>query len=153
LLRCRGQALNKLLLTAFAGFVLSTASCGGKVAISITIPAVSSPEIALVRFAPASALLNEGNGLVTSSAAIDFFAPDADLSSLTVSVVDSRGSLVSRTVTPLVAFSGFARGTLAFSVDFNTGLIESYTVTAFVTDRLGHVSNPVFATFRVSDSP
>jgi hypothetical protein len=102
-----------------------------------------------VRFFPTSALFNEGSGIVTSSAAIDSFDPDADVSSLTVSVVDSHGFLASQTVMSLPGFTGFSRGTISFALEFNTGIIESYTFTAFVTDRSGRMSNPVFGTFRV----
>jgi hypothetical protein len=145
--------MRRILLTVFAGFTLLTGSCGGEVAIFINIPASTSPDITLVSFAPTSALLNEGNGIVTSSVAIDFFDPDADVSSLTVSVVDSHGFLVSRTVTPLPGVTGFFRGTIPFTLDFNTRILDSYTFTAFVTDRSGQVSNPVFGTFLVSASP
>lgn len=141
--------MRRMLLTVIAGLILLIGSCGGEVAISINIPAASSPDITLVRFAPTSALLNDGSGIVTSSVSIDFFDPDADVSSLTVSVVDSHGFLVSQIVTPFPGFTGFSRGTIPFALDFNTRIIESYTFTAFVTDRLGHMSNPVFGTFRV----
>jgi len=141
--------MSRILLTVFAGFVLLTGSCGGEVAIFINIPAASSPDITLVRFVPTSALLNEGSGSVTSSVAIDFFDNDADVSSLTVSVVDSHGFLVSRTETSFPGLTGISRGTIPFALDFNTSIIESYTFTAFVTDRFGNMSNPVFGTFRV----
>jgi hypothetical protein len=50
---------------------------------------------------------------------------------------------------PLPGLTGFTRGTIPFSLSFNTGILDSYTFTAFVTDRSGHMSNPVFGTFRV----
>ncbi len=141
--------MNRLLLAVLAGLALLVASCGGEVFVAINVPVVRPPSISLIDFSPTSASVGQGQGTVTSNVTIDFSAPDAAVSFLTVSVVDSRGVLISRTVTSLSAFAGFTNGTISFSIDFSTLIVETYTFTAFVTDSLGNVSNPVFGTFRV----
>ncbi|MBP1753020.1 MAG: hypothetical protein H6Q57_1856 [Geobacteraceae bacterium] len=136
--------MNKIAMLMLAGFSMLCSSCGGEVAIVINIPGIS-----LIYYSPDSAVPGQGAGAATSAVTLDFYAPDADISTLTVSVVDSRGFPVTKTVMPLSGYSGAESGTIAFSIDFSTAVIETYTFSVFITDNRGYVSNTVFGTFRV----
>jgi hypothetical protein len=123
-----------------ASMMLLTAGCGSEV--TVVIPLVQSPEITAARFSQ-----DVANRFVDGS--IDFYAPDSDLDTITVSVTDSRGFGITRIVTDLTAYRGQVRGTISITVDYLTYLPDTYTITAYLTDRNGLQSNAVYHTFRV----
>lgn len=132
--------MKRMLLLMMSVMMLVTAGCGSEV--TVTIPLIQAPEITAARFSQ-----DVVNRFVDGS--IDFFAPDTDLDTVTITVTDSRGFGVTRTVTDLLAFRGQVRGTITLSVDYLTYLPDTYTISVFLTDRIGLNSNPVFYTFVV----
>jgi hypothetical protein len=80
---------------------------------------------------------------------VDFYAPDANLDVMTISVMDSRGYLRSRVVRDLAAFGGVISGRLPFSFGYAAYPPDIYTFTIFVSDWAGHSSNPVYGSFTV----
>lgn len=132
--------MKRIMLLILASMVLLTAGCGSEV--TVVIPVAQSPEITAARFSQ-----DVFRSFVDGS--IDFFAPDTDLDTITTTVTDSRGFNVTRTVTDLIAFRGQVRGTIALTVNYQTYQQDTYTITVFLTDRIGLSSNPVFYTFVV----
>ena len=128
--------------------IVLTAGCGGEVTLvastgsgTIVVTTTSGPTISLAQFRQDTA-----SRIVFGS--IDFYAPGADAATMTTTVTDSRGVVVSRSVDSLAAFDGSIRGTIPFSIDYVTFLPDTYTFTIFLTTRAGTLSNPVFGSFR-----
>ena len=141
--------MKKLFLLIMSGLALMLAGCGD---VTVYAPIVidTPPSITVLsQDLPDFALFGQGMGIATAHASVDFFDPDGDVSAISISVVNSRGIEVSRTVTSLPDYIGLTRGNISFSIDFNTLLIENYSFTVYLTDRRGNVSNPVFGSYRV----
>ena len=132
--------MKRIMLIILASLMLITAGCGSEV--SVVIPLINPPSITASQFSQDTV-----HRFVDVS--IDFFAPDSDLDTMTISVTDSRGFGVVRTVTDLIAFRGQSRGTITFSIDYLTYPPDTYTIAIHLTDRAGLISNPVFISFRV----
>lgn len=81
---------------------------------------------------------------------VDFSAPEADLDSMTVTVVDSiSGVVVSQFVLPLPQFSGLSAGTIPFVIDASQLPSGPYSFSVQVIDVRGLLSNPLFGSFTV----
>lgn len=132
--------MKRFMLLILVAMTLLTAGCGSEV--TVVIPLVQAPEITAARFSQ-----DVVNRFVDGS--VDFYAPDSDLDTITISVTDSRGFGVTRTVTDLAAFRGSVRGTIDFTIDYLTYLPDTYTISVHLTDLNGLISNPVFFSFRV----
>ncbi len=82
---------------------------------------------------------------------VDFSAPEADLDSMTVTVVDSISNVVvSQFVLPLPQFSGLSAGTIPFSIDASQLPSGPYSFSVQVIDVRGLLSNPLFGSFTVT---
>ena len=128
---------------------LVSAGCGGEVTIVastgngvIVVTTETNPSITLTQ-------LRKDAAARVVFGSIDFHTPLSDLNTMTVSVTDSIGAVISRTVSDLAAFRGLINGTIPFSIDYATYLPGSYTFTIFVTNMAGYLSNPVFGSFSV----
>jgi hypothetical protein len=137
-------AMTTLMLVMLLG-----AGCGGEVTFvastgngTIVVTTASVPTITLAQYRQDTA-----SRIVFGS--IDFYTPGADAGTMTITVTDSRGVVVSRSVDGLAAFDGLLRGTIPFSIDYVTFPPDTYTFTIFLTSRAGSLSNPVFGSFRV----
>jgi hypothetical protein len=108
---------------------------------TIVVTTVSAPSISLAQF-------SQDTSTRTVSGSIDFHTSGSYLGTRTITVTDSSGGVIYRTVDDLAAFSGFTSGSIPFSINYASFLPDTYTFTIFVTDRAGNLSNPVFGSFR-----
>jgi hypothetical protein len=81
---------------------------------------------------------------------VDFYAPDADIDTITVAVFDSRNRVISRTTTKR-NLQGLIRGRIFFSIDYATYPADpyAYSFRIYLTDFNGFSSNQVEDIFRV----
>lgn len=132
--------MKRMFLLITVVLALFVAGCGSQV--TVVLPLIQSPEITAARFSQ-----DVVNRFVDG--AIDYYAPDSDLDTVTILVTDDRGFTITRSVTDLAAFRGVVQGTITLSVDYLTYLPGTYTITVYLTDRAGLFSNSVYHTFRV----
>lgn len=137
--------MKKMLLGMMALMMLVLSGCGdGSVAVVVPIgPVISPPSITSYQFTkdPAAEFID---GSVT------FYAPDADIDTMTVVVIDPRGYEISRSTT-LIYLAGTTMGTIPFSIDYETYPSETYayTFSVYLTDLNGYTSNQAVDTFYV----
>ncbi len=82
---------------------------------------------------------------------VDFSAPEVDLDSMSVTVVDSiTGVVVSQFVIPLPQYSGFSVGTIPFYIDASLLPSGPYSFSVQVIDVNGFLSNPLYGSFTVT---
>lgn len=136
--------MKRLMLIVLASLMLTATGCGSSVSVGVTIPIdlIESPSITSSRF---SQDLN--NQFIDGT--VDFYAPDADIDTITIAVVDSNGFLIERQVTPVIGYGGVVTGTISFTIDYITYPSGIYTFTVYLTDSDGFISNSIFGTFRV----
>jgi hypothetical protein len=141
--------MKQIMLTILLLTSLVTAGCGGEVTIVastgngvIVVTTETNPSITLAQFRKDTAAR-----VVFGS--IDFHTPLSDINTMTISVTDSNGAVISRSVYDLAAFRGLNNGTIPFSIDYATYLPGTYTFAIFVTTMAGTLSNPVFGLFGV----
>ncbi len=141
--------MRPVALTLLALMMLVTAGCGAEVVVvastgnaTIVVTTVSAPSIALAQFF-------QDTTTRTVLGSIDFTTSGSDLGTRTITVTDSAGAVVYRTVDDLAAYSGLISGSIPFSINYASFLPDTYAVTIFVTNRAGDLSNPVYGSFRV----
>ncbi len=135
--------MKKLLAGLLVMTMLLLSGCGDA-SISVVIPigtVISAPSITSYQFTK-----NTVSEFVNGS--VDFYAPDFDISLISVTVFNSRGAEVARQRTT-VNLPGVVRGSIPFSIDYIIYPIDTYTFSIFLTDFNGNVSNQVVDTFRV----
>jgi len=141
--------MRPVALTLLILMMLVTAGCGAEVVVvastgnaTIVVTTVSAPSIALAQFF-------QDTTTRTVLGSIDFTTSGSDLGTRTITVTDSAGAVVYRTVEDLAAYSGLISGSIPFSINYASFLPDTYAVTIFVTNRAGDLSNPVYGSFRV----
>lgn len=136
--------MKRLILVTMSLLVLLVAGCGSEISVVIPIPIriFTGPSITHSQYSQDTV-----NKFVDGS--VDFYAPDSDIETITISVVDSGGALVERTVTSLAGLTGMTTGTISFSIDYLGYRPDSYTFTIYLTDRAGYFSNAVYGSFTV----
>lgn len=136
--------MKRTIMLAISIMVLALAGCGSEVSvvIPIPIPIVITPLITSSQYTQDTV-----NYFVDGS--VDFYAPDTDLDTITISIVDSGGFVVDRKVKPLVGLTGRTSGTISFSIDYLAYRPDTYTFSVYLTDRAGYFSNAIYGTFRV----
>lgn len=138
--------MKRLILVTMSLLVLLVAGCGSEVSVVIPIPVpiriFTGPSITHSQYSQDTV-----NKFVDGS--VDFYAPDSDIDTITISVVDSGGVLVERIVTSLAGLTGMTTGTISFSIDYLGYRPDSYTFTIYLTDRAGYFSNAVYGSFTV----
>lgn len=133
-----------------AMMMLVMSGCGdGSVAVVVPLepviiePVISPPSITAYRFTkdPLTEFID---------GSVDFQAPDSDIDTMTVVVIDPRGFEISRTIT-LISLGGVAQGTIPFSIDYATfpSSAFAYTFSIYLTDFNGNTSNQAVDTFLV----
>ena len=82
---------------------------------------------------------------------IDFYAPDSDIYTMTVSVFDSGGYPAKPSITTSVNQPGVTQGTIPFRIDYFPlpSAAGAYTFSIYVTDFNGNTSNLAVGTFWV----
>lgn len=136
--------MKRLLLVMMLLPMLLVAGCGSEISvvIPIPIPITISPSITYNQYTQDTV-----NSYVDG--AVDFYAPDHDLDTITITVFDSRGVLVTNTVSSLGAYAGQSTGTISYSIDYLNYRPDNYTFSIYVTDRWGYISNSVYGSFWV----
>ena len=134
--------MKRLILVAMSLIMFLISGCGSEITVVWPIFQYDPPTISNFHYSQ-----DRVNSYVDGT--VDFYAPDHDLDSITISVRDSRGIEVERTVTSLGAYSGQAAGTISFSIDYFNYQPDTYYLTIYVTDYWGYMSNPVYDSFSV----
>lgn len=130
--------MKRLILVTMMFSMLSIAGCGSElVYVEQSPPSISTHK-------QAQDLVNY---YVTGS--IDFYAPDNDVDTVEIIVVNSRGNEVDHTLTSLGSFAGRSSGTISFTIDYYNYGPDYYSYTVSLTDKAGWMSNPVYGSFRV----
>jgi len=134
--------MKRALLGLLAVMMLVMSACGDAT-IAVVVPLVEPPSITL------SDIYIDGGREVVGGI-VNFFAPDSDIDTMTVAVFDSRGELISRTTT-LIDLPGVIQGTIPFSIGYGNRdfLIDTLTLSVYLTDFNGFTSNVVVSTFLV----
>jgi hypothetical protein len=137
--------MKRGLLGLMAMMMLVMSGCGdASVAVVIPIgPVIQPPSITAHQFTKDSV-----NEFIDGS--VSFFAPDSDIDTMTVVVLDPRGYEISRSQT-LINLPGAVQGTIPFSIDYATYPSEAYayTFSIYLTDFNGNTSNLAVDTFFV----
>lgn len=133
--------MKRLILVTMSVLMFSIAGCGGDISVFIPIPIIISPSITHNQYTQ-----DMVNSFVDGT--VDFYAPDHDLDTITITVFDSKGVLVANTVSSLGAYAGQSTGTISYSIDYLNYRPENYTFSIYVTDRWGYLSNSVYGSFR-----
>lgn len=134
--------MKRLILVAMSVIVFLISGCGSEITVVWPIFQYDPPTISDFIYSQDTV-----NSYVDGTVA--FYAPDHDLDSITISVMDSGGVEVKRIVTSLGAYSGQSAGTIPFSIDYFDYQPDSYYFTIYVTDYWGYMSNPVYGSFSV----
>lgn len=134
--------MKRLILVAMVLLMTMIAGCGSEVSIVLPLYYDSLPEITTCHYTQ-----DVVNSYVDGT--VEFYAPDSDLGSITITVVNSRGTEIEHTITSLGAFAGRSSGTIPFTIDYIHYRPDDYTFTIYLTDRAGYMSNPVYGSFRV----
>lgn len=138
--------MKRLILIIISIMMLVTAGCGSEVSVVVPIPIpifiVTPPSITAYQFTQDSV-----NYFVNGS--VDYYAPDFDLDTITISATNSFGVVTERTVTSLVGVNGRTTGTITFSIDYLKYRPDVYTFTVYLTDKAGYMSNPIYEAFRL----
>jgi len=132
--------MKKLLLGMLAMMMLVMSGCGDDDVV-VVVPVADPPTITFLEFSK-----NPATELVIGS--IDFIAPDSDIDTMTVTVIDSRGLEVARSTT-LINLPNVVTGTIPFTIDYFNLLNDTYTFSIFLTDFNGNISNQVVDVFVV----
>lgn len=128
-----------------AMMMLLMSGCGGgSVEVVVPIgPVIAPPTITTYRFTkdPVTEFID---------GSVDFYAPDSDIDTMTVVVIDPRGYEISRAV-KLIDLRGVVQGTIPFTIDYATypSSAYAYTFSIYLTDFNGYTSNQVVDTFWV----
>jgi len=140
----KGDDMKRLLLGMMAMMMLVMSGCGGgSVEVFVPLgPVISPPSITAYRFTQ-----DQATEFIDGS--VDFYAPDSDIDTMTVAVFDSGGSLISRTTT-LINLQGVT-GRIPFSIGYGNRafLVDTLTLSVYLTDFNGLTSNVAVTTFLV----
>lgn len=134
--------MKRFILVTMSLLMLLTAGCGAEVTFVVPIPVLNAPTITFYQYSQ-----DVTNAFVDGT--VEFSAPDFDLDTITVSIVDSRGIVTEQSVASLGAFRGISRGTIPFSIDYINYRPGIYSFTIYLTDKAGLISNPVYGSFIV----
>jgi len=111
----------------------------------------TAPAISNLQYVPQAAYVSTTETLFTGS--VSFSDADGDLSSTTLTIVDSNGAIVSTTTTPIQGGSGQTVGTIQGTVNALLPVADNYTVEVYVTDAQGHQSNVLSGPVRIAQFP
>lgn len=133
--------MKRVLLGMLAVMMLVMSACGDSsvtVVVPLQPPSITFLDVALDRVAEVAV------------GSVDFIAPDSDIDTMTVTVIDSDGVLISRTTT-LIDLPNVIEGTIPFSIGYGNRLflVDTLTLSVFLTDFNGLTSNVAVRTFLV----
>ena len=134
--------MKRLILVTMSVIMFLISGCGSEISVVWPIFQYDPPTISDFIYSQDTV-----NSYVDGT--VYFYAPDHDLYSLTISVKDSRGYEIERTVTSLGGYSGQSAGTIPFSIDYIDYQPDIYYFTIYLTDYWGYLSNPVYGSFSV----
>lgn len=141
----KGDDMKRMLLGMLAIMMLVMTGCGdGTVAVVVPLqPVINPPSITSHSFTK-----NTATEFIYGDVA--FYAPDSDIDSMTVVVLDPGGNEISRSKT-FPNRTGVTQGTIPFSIDYVTypSSNYAYTFSIYLTDFNGYTSNQAVDTFFV----
>lgn len=137
----------RLLLGAFALAVL--ASCGGGGGGSGT--ARVAPVISHLVYSPSAVYVSATPAGFNGQ--FDFVAPDADLASVTLTVLDAQGATLNTVTEPISGLGGLREGTIQGSVSAGVAAAGNYTLQIYATDAAGLRSNVLSGALRIAEFP
>lgn len=133
--------MKRALLGMLAVMMLVMSACGDS-SVTVVVP-LEPPSITSLSFTQ-----DRIDEFIDGS--VTFIAPDSDIDTMTVAVFDSRGFQISRTTT-LIDLPNVIQGTIPFSIGYGnrTFLVDTLTLSVFLTDFNGFTSNQAVDTFFV----
>ncbi|HIJ86484.1 MAG TPA: hypothetical protein HPP97_02235 [Desulfuromonadales bacterium] len=134
--------MKRLILVSMLLLMTMIAGCGSEISVMLPLYYNSPPTITTYHFTQ-----DVVNSYVDGT--VEFYAPDTDLDTITIIVINSRGAETSHTITSLGSLAGRSSGTISFTIDYINYRPDDYTFTIFLTDRAGYLSNAVYGSFRV----
>jgi hypothetical protein len=132
--------MKRLILVTMLLLTTMIAGCGSEISVVLPVYYDSSPTITTYHHTQ-----DVVNSYVDGT--VEFYAPDRDLDSISITVVNSRGIEIEHTITSLGAFAGRSSGAISFTIDYINYRPDDYTFTIYLTDRAGYLSNPVYPEF------
>lgn len=118
--------------------------CGGQTENTPHTPAISNLD-----YSPKWALVGTGGGFVVVNGLFDFSDPGADLDTMTLTIKNSHGSILSMTTTKISYAYGLRNGLVSVSVTASTATAQSTLFEVYVTDKAGLRSNTLTGLFSV----
>jgi hypothetical protein len=148
------MSMRAVRLTASWLFVVSLIACGGGGGGSSPPPPPKvAARISNLTYSPTGAYSNSPGGQVTISGSFSFSGANGGVASVTISVLDSAGTTVSTTTTPVPNGAGVTSGFLQGSVAAGTTVVGTFSIKVTLTDQSGLVSNALTGSFRISAFP
>jgi N-acetylneuraminic acid mutarotase len=139
-------SLSRIGLQCFLAAVL--AACGGG---GDSGPSGTAPSISNLQYSPQAAYASAASAMFTGQLA--FSDPDGDVSSTTLTIVNSGGATVSTTAIPIQGAAGATSGVIQGSVVASLAVADNYTMQVFVTDARGLRSNTLSGPVRIAQFP
>jgi hypothetical protein len=130
--------MKKLLLGMLTIMTLVMSGCGGST-VAVVVPI--EPSITSSRF-------TQDTVAEFIDGSVNFFAPDSDIDTMTVSVFDSSGTVIFRKES-LLDLRDVIQGIVPFSIDYLTFPAGTFTFSIFLTDFNGNTSNQFVGTFSI----
>jgi N-acetylneuraminic acid mutarotase len=112
---------------------------------------LGQPTISNLHYSPDSAYASTTP--MTFYGNITFLDHDGDLSSVTLTIVNSSGATVSTITTPIEGASGVAQGTLEGWITATVSIADNYTLQVYVTDVRGFQSQVLSGPVRIAAYP
>jgi N-acetylneuraminic acid mutarotase len=138
-----------LLQFLFTAAMLALSGCGGGGGGDNGV----APTISALSFSPTTAYVNDGGGQIDVIGTLDFTDPNGDLSSVTITVLDSIGQTVVSQEVPVSGATGITAGTIQGTITISTATAGDYTVQVYASDIRGLSSNVLQDIFRITDFP
>jgi hypothetical protein len=139
------RAIRRVILPIL--LILSLMGCGGGGGSSSA--SSSAPVISNLQYLPQSTFLNNGDGLITMNASVDFTDQDGDLFSYSLSIFDSTGSLIDNLSGDIAGVSGIISGAISTSLIINSTVVGDYPFELYLSDSKGNKSNILSGLFTV----
>jgi len=139
-------SLRRVGLQCFLAAALVACGGGGDSGPSGTAPTISN-----LQYSPQAAYASASSAMFTGQLA--FSDPDGDLSSATLTIVNSGGATVSTSAIPIQGAAGATSGVIQGSVVASLTVADNYTLQVFVTDARGLRSNTLSGPVRIAQFP
>lgn len=132
--------MKRILLGMLAVMMLVMSACGDS---SVTVVApLEPPTITSFQFTQ-----DRTDEFIDGS--VGFFAPDSDIDTMTITVINNSGGSVQFRTTTLINLPDVIRGTIPFSIDYLAFPAGTFTISVFLTDFNGLSSTQAVGVFSI----